>query len=534
MDEDYSTVDLITPLQDSWKIRVRLICVWKPPLFSNPNDNGSIEMVLMDHLRNKIHATVKKSLIGTFMGVISEGSFKAISHFGVATNSGNFRTTTHPYKINFLRTTQVRHCIDIGVSPYEFEFVSFSDLLDGKLDESCTIDIIGEVVAVGDLITGDRNGKPSRREVEITVTLWDDYAQNMTDYFAGRPGGCVVMIVQFARIRPWRGTNTVTNSLSLPDFSLIQKLMKFWNISPGNHWMVNAYGTDDAIRAVPMRDVSYLSTPSSISEPDDFLTLNPKKRIDDLQEVDESCVAVVVASIVSIESEYGWFYIACKKCNKKVNPTMEVGGLDGGGAPLQSYYYYNKCQNNVSAVVPRFRVQVRVLDDSGSTSFLLFDKDVYKCIRKTALHVREDMLKIESEDERPKVPKGLERLVGKKFIFKIEVSEYNIDNNWPMYTVLRMSSEMSIINAFESCSSVNQDVDADLDSSTTEERNITPKCLAGKDSINSCTGEVDGHNVQLMSTATSPLKRTLQFDEDDITLQSSSTKAKIEVKLEKF
>ncbi|CAI9117205.1 OLC1v1018551C1 [Oldenlandia corymbosa var. corymbosa] len=255
MDEDYSTVDLITPLQDSWKIRVRLIRVWKPPLFSNPNGNGSIEK------GNKIHATLKKSLIGTFLGVITEGSFKAISHFGVAANS----------------------------------------------------DIIGKVVVVGDLITGDRNGKPSRR-----LTL------EMQDYE-----------------------------------------------------MVNAYGTNNAIHVVPKRAVSYLSTPSSISEPDDFLTLNPKKRIDDLQEVDE----------------------------------------------------------------------VRVLDDSGSTSFLLFDKDVYKCIRKTALHVREDML---------------------------------------------------------------------------------------KDSIDSCTGEVDGQNVQLMSTATSPPKRTLQFDEGDITLQPSSTKAKIEVKLEKF
>ncbi|CAI9089892.1 OLC1v1024543C1 [Oldenlandia corymbosa var. corymbosa] len=412
-------------------------------------------MVLMDLLGNKIHATVKKSLIGTFLGVITEGSFKAISHFGVAANS----------------------------------------------------DIIGEVVVVSDLITGDRNGKPSRRltlemqdceEVKITVTLWDDYAPNVMDYFAGHPGGCVVMIIQFARIRPWRGTNTVTNSLFSTRLfidSEIDEIMEY------KSRIVNAYGTDDPIRAVPIRVVSYLSTPSSISEPNDFLTLNPKKRIDDLQEVDESCVAAVVASIVSIESEYGWFYIASKKCNKKVNPALEVGELDGADAPLQSYYYCNKCQNNILAVVPRFRVQIRVLDDSGSTSFLLFDTDVYKCIQKTALHVREDMLKIESEDERSKVPKELEGLVGSS-----SKSEYF----------------------------VGQDVDADLDTSTTEKRNITPKCLAGKDSINSCTGEVDGHDVQLMSTATSPLKRTLQFDEDDVTLQSSSTKAKIEVKLENF
>ncbi|CAI9117687.1 OLC1v1019138C1 [Oldenlandia corymbosa var. corymbosa] len=240
--------------------------------------------------------------------------------------------------------------------------------------------------------------------------------------------------------------------------------------------MVNAYGTDD-----PSRGVSYLCTPSSISEPDDFLTLNLKKRIDELEDLNKSCVAVVVASIVSVESE--------------------------------------------------FRVQLRVLNDSGSTSFLLFDNDVYKCIRKTVMHVRENMLKVEGD--RPKVPKELERLVGQKFIFKIEVSEYNIDNNWPVYTVLRMSSKMSIINAFESSSSINQDVGADVDISTTENTNITPKSLAGKDSINSCTGEVDARTVQLLSTATSPLKRTLQFDEEDAIVQSSSTKAKIEVKLEK-
>ncbi|CAI9089742.1 OLC1v1024374C1 [Oldenlandia corymbosa var. corymbosa] len=492
MDEEYSTLDLISPLQDSWKIRVRLICVWKKPLFSNPSESGSIEMVLMDHLENKIHATVKRSLIGNFMGVINEGSFKIKTQFGVASDCGNFRITRHPYKINFSRNTQVRHCIDLGISLYGFKFASFSDLLAGKLDETCTIDIIGEIVTVGDLIHGDRNGKSSRwvtlemqdcEDVKLTVTLWDEYAQIVTDHFAGRPGGCVVMIVQFARIR----TNMVTNSLFSTRLfidSEIDEIVEY------KSRMVNAYGTDD-----PSRGVSYLCTRSSIFEPDDFLTLNPKKRIDELEDL-----------------------------NKAVE-------LDGGGVPLQSYYYCNKCDNNVSAVV-------RVLDDSKSASFLLFDKDVYKCIRKTAMHVREDLLKVESdtskvEGDRAKVPKELERLIGQKFIFKIEVSEYNIDNNWPVYTVLRMSSEMSIINAFESCSSVNQDVDADVDTSTTKNTNITPQSLAGKDSINSCTGEVDACTVQLLSTATSPLKRTLQFDEEDATVQSSSTKAKIELKLEK-
>jgi len=50
---------------------------------------------------SKIHASIKRTLIYKFHTEISEGHVYGIQNFSVAPNSGIYRTTHHPYKINF-------------------------------------------------------------------------------------------------------------------------------------------------------------------------------------------------------------------------------------------------------------------------------------------------------------------------------------------------------------------------------------------------------------------------------------------------
>jgi len=74
-----------------------------------------------------------------------------------------------------------------------------------------------------------------------------------------------------------------------------------------------------------------------------------------------SCV--VLGTILSIESNKGWFYNSCKKCKKKVVP-------DGEG------FYCEKCSDLVESVLPRFKLEVKVVDESGCAVFILFDREV--------------------------------------------------------------------------------------------------------------------------------------------------------------
>ncbi|PWA97994.1 hypothetical protein CTI12_AA024560 [Artemisia annua] len=52
-------------------------------------------------------------------------------------------------------------------------------------------------------------------------------------------------------------------------------------------------------------------------------------------------------------------------------------------------YKCETCGLDILDVVPRFRVQVTVSDDSACASFLLFDRDVYNIVDKSAYVLKE-------------------------------------------------------------------------------------------------------------------------------------------------
>ena len=56
---------------------------------------------------SKIYASIRHALIYKFQNDISEGHVYAIQNFSVAPNFGIYRTTHHPYKINFQFGTKV-------------------------------------------------------------------------------------------------------------------------------------------------------------------------------------------------------------------------------------------------------------------------------------------------------------------------------------------------------------------------------------------------------------------------------------------
>ncbi|RAL53646.1 hypothetical protein DM860_012261 [Cuscuta australis] len=58
-------------------------------------------MVFMDEHVSTIHATVRKSLVGTFERRIKEGSVYIFAYFGIGISSGYYHTSKHEYRLNF-------------------------------------------------------------------------------------------------------------------------------------------------------------------------------------------------------------------------------------------------------------------------------------------------------------------------------------------------------------------------------------------------------------------------------------------------
>jgi len=63
----------------------------------------------------------------------------------------------------------------------------------------------------------------------------------------------------------------------------------------------------------------------------------------------------VMCKIHTIEGDFGWFYVACKKCSKKV----EMNNKDKtaiADKPTKTTYRCPKCNLNITQVVPRYTI----------------------------------------------------------------------------------------------------------------------------------------------------------------------------------
>ncbi|WJX63460.1 hypothetical protein P8452_48346 [Trifolium repens] len=107
----FSNIEEINSDRTTWNIRAKIIRLSPVSDFNRANVPFSLEMVLMDAAGDKIHATIKKTLIYKFKIDLIEGKVYCLENMGVATNSGVYRSTRHPYKLNFQYSSLVHSLI---------------------------------------------------------------------------------------------------------------------------------------------------------------------------------------------------------------------------------------------------------------------------------------------------------------------------------------------------------------------------------------------------------------------------------------
>ena len=85
-------------------------------------------------LGDRVHGSVKQTLIYKFEKTFQEGKVYPIQFFGVAENEGIYKTTYHKYKIVFQYSTKVA-LVDNASVPYSaYDFVHIRDIVCGGYD----------------------------------------------------------------------------------------------------------------------------------------------------------------------------------------------------------------------------------------------------------------------------------------------------------------------------------------------------------------------------------------------------------------
>lgn len=85
-------------------------------------------------LEDRIHTTVKRTLVYKFQNEIKKGKCYSFHLVGVASNTGGFKTNHHPYKLIFQFSTKVILLEDGAVPNIVYDLVPISTIMDGGLD----------------------------------------------------------------------------------------------------------------------------------------------------------------------------------------------------------------------------------------------------------------------------------------------------------------------------------------------------------------------------------------------------------------
>ncbi|VFQ97249.1 unnamed protein product [Cuscuta campestris] len=125
-------------------------------------------MVFMDEHGSTIHATVRRSLVGTFGNRIKEGSVYVFAYFGIGNSTGYYRTSRHEFRLNFQPRTTITECSCENIPVYGLKLVPFPEISKADANYPYLIDTMGTLTSVGN---EKEIVKESKRTKMIAITI---------------------------------------------------------------------------------------------------------------------------------------------------------------------------------------------------------------------------------------------------------------------------------------------------------------------------------------------------------------------------
>ncbi|XP_024005006.1 uncharacterized protein LOC112082138 [Eutrema salsugineum] len=263
----------VKPFKTQWRVYVKILKVWKQYL----NGVETLEMVVVDEKNQTMHVTLKKEFIKKNENLLEEGASRIITNFQVAHNGE-----------------------EMDPRILGFKFVKFSDIHEGKMNPDFLIDAIGQIVSIGDmeiLNVGKRQTK--RLSMEIRDT---DVAQHAND-------AVIVAVLRFGKLKLYQGVWSVGNcyncSMVITDPVFPESLAFKERLPKDSLTLTHTHPNQ-------------LTIVNSVSVRDDFFLHSPRRTISEIIAASEVVKCVTMATIMSIDTEFGWYYMSCGACAKKI------------------------------------------------------------------------------------------------------------------------------------------------------------------------------------------------------------------------
>ncbi|KAJ1389659.1 hypothetical protein SESBI_38103 [Sesbania bispinosa] len=390
--------------RESWRLRLKLIRLWKMSAVATPDDPFALHMLFVDQEGLCIEAVIQKHLMHRFSNSVIEGEVYNVSNFSVTRNSGKFRATHHDYKLTFNANTRIVLCPVVTIPDHGLTLVKTSDIMKTKGSSLYLIDFMGIVTGISEELNLSKEGRQTRLMLidmvdemlgKIRCAIFGQLIDVVKGYLTLPRCGLPVLIIQLARVNLYRGEVGIQNLLNA------SKLL--WNpeipeaVEFKNGLAVHEIETDVAISLI-----SDNSRPISIRE--QFLELNPRKRLGELNNLLEDGTCIVHGTITEVFQEDDWWYIACS-CMRAVDFS-------------QGFPFCDRCKREVYDMSPRYKIKVLVCDESESTELIMFDAECYSLINIPCKGLLSDSKGKQCDG----YPNEILDFVGQELLFRVELN----------------------------------------------------------------------------------------------------------------
>ncbi|PWA85288.1 replication protein A 70 kDa DNA-binding subunit B [Artemisia annua] len=437
-DLEFTALDQIDPMLDNIKIKARCISVWHSHPAGKPNQAYSFDIVLQDMKGNRIQCTARNNDMYRFVPLFQQGHCYMITDFSVGENNGILPLLNHKYKITFFQSTKVTRIDHFDEDVFGFKLEPFSEILSKRYHEKDSVDVVGAIVAIGDIIQVPNTlVKKVRRTViiedtegtRVKCTFWDKWAEMFNQYVNNDAIGPVAFVLQLAKVKYFKDEPAIHNSLFgsrifiNKDIPAITEFKQRYTAKEG-------YSDGD-------HKIEVFTPPVVKITPEIFFRNTVKTTVGGIRALEAGTEVVLYGKVHRIHKEHGWCYDACKRCNKMAKLSKAIGSKKAYTCDEHGVIYQ---------VVPRFKVILRVIDETGSAPFVVFDTNTSKiCDGKSAYEIMNKHGQTTSDY----FPDDLEVIVGKKYLFKFTYTQHNVNSNTQVYTAKSVSDDAELIAHFK-------------------------------------------------------------------------------------
>ncbi|XP_024964663.1 uncharacterized protein LOC112504941 [Cynara cardunculus var. scolymus] len=161
-------------------------------------------------------------------------------------------------------------------------------------------------------------------------------------------------------------------------------------------------------------------------------------------------ILIVLGTVKAFKKDVPWFYMGCTRCNCKVRLTYIISDKDDGSGTKEERESFDcttdRCRGKQTEVLPKFKISLRVQDDTGIVSLTLSDREANEVLNQTATELYE---KVKESGDLDMFPYELDVLLDRRFAIKIDITDYNIKNNCFIYGISRLTDDDAILSELE-------------------------------------------------------------------------------------